>query len=144
MMKLKRRATAKPPSPRSPSGRSSPGTNPAPPVSVPAQGTITLTGKSGDKITISVHPDGSASVARSGPRPPEAPARLPPWMVFQGRFGKIAIGVDPEGRFHVGRQVRPLRSRARKPNSRTAKESSVPASGEPAPWDESDPWDESV
>ena len=98
---------------------------------------LVLTDASGQKISLTVRPDGSTEISRSGPPPPPSSGKIQNTMVLQGRFGKIAIGVDSEGRIHVGRQVRPvelLRKQARR--KALANASSVRA-------DEREPWDES-
>lgn len=124
----------------------------SPPPSVPTstrnrarRNALVLTDTAGKEISIEIRPDGSAAVSRAG-APPSGPApKTPNLMVFQGRFGQIAIGVDKKGRFLIGREVRPLAARKRRPTPAVGEKplGTAPAA-EPAPWDESEPWDESV
>lgn len=59
-------------------------------------------------------------------------------MVLQGRFGKIAIGVDTEGRIHVGRQVRPLELLRKQARRKSAVETPQGNTDTREPWDESE------
>ncbi|MCL5984086.1 MAG: hypothetical protein M1143_00720 [Candidatus Thermoplasmatota archaeon] len=138
-MKLKPRSAGKPTSkPLQVKARKLPSPEVLAPPKRPAQVPLVLTDASGQKISISVGPDGSTKITRSGPPPPPSTERNRNTMVLQGRFGKIAIGVDTEGRIHVGRQVRPLELLRKQARRKSAVETPQGNTDTREPWDESE------